>query len=369
MRHLLAVSTLAVVMMVSSPAMAAMTLYANWNGGDPPAGADPSWEGIDFNYSNRLGPPDPAVEFYELMSGTWWTKSTLTASGKFGSGLDATQNPAYPNKATGGYTIANWAIKGNTMLDAAGTMQFWFKPNWDPATEADIHHIVSTQQYYPAEYNGHRVDIIHDVGGANSRLEFTNMGGSATTSVAYDPAKVLADWNHMAICWDAAGTRLYMNGAVAAISPDKMAVAEIGGPSGDDQYLFIGGRQAPPASVDMYGADGIFDDFALYTTALYTGASYDIPGPIDIGPLLFGDLNVDGFVGQADLDIVLGVWGQSVPPADGRADPSSDGFVGQADLDTVLGNWGHGTLLPAIPEPVTLSLLTVGGLTLGKRRR
>jgi len=56
-----------------------------------------------------------------------------------------------------------------------------------------------------------------------------------------------------------------------------------------------------------------------------------------------GDLNLDGFVGQGDLDIVLDNWGDTVPPADPRADPSGDSFVGQADLDVVLDDWGQGT--------------------------
>jgi hypothetical protein len=54
-----------------------------------------------------------------------------------------------------------------------------------------------------------------------------------------------------------------------------------------------------------------------------------------------GDLNGDGFVGQGDLDIVLGAWGCHVAPG-APAAPSADGFVGQADLDIVLGQWGQG---------------------------
>jgi len=58
-----------------------------------------------------------------------------------------------------------------------------------------------------------------------------------------------------------------------------------------------------------------------------------------------GDLNHDDYVGQADLDIVLQYWGQSVEPGH-QADPSGDGYVGQADLDIVLDNWGEGTPPP-----------------------
>ena len=356
--------TLAVIVLVSSPAMAILTLAANWNGGDPPTDAPVTWEESDFDYMNRQSPPYPVENDYALLGiPDWWTAPTITPSGKFGSGLDCTQDPADPNKATGGYLIANYLIEGNLMFDDAGTITLWFKPNWDPATDTEIRHIVSTQQYYPAQYNDHRVDVIVDVAGANSRLEFTNMDGSVTTSVPYDPSRILNDWNHIAIAWDVDGTRLYMNGELAATSPEKMAVS----PSDvEDQYLFIGGRQAPPTSVDMYGADGIFDDFGIYSTALYTGAgTYDLPGEIDT---VRECDDGDGFVGQSDLDIVLGSWGQTVPPGHPCADHDGDGFVGQTDLDTVLSDWGQGTP-PAAPEPATLSVLGLGALALMRRRR
>ena len=69
--------------------------------------------------------------------------------------------------------------------------------------------------------------------------------------------------------------------------------------------------------------------------------------PLTLGGVV-GDVNGDGFVGQGDLDIVLGVWGQSVPPADPRADLTGDGAVGQGDLDRILANWGSGALVPAV---------------------
>jgi hypothetical protein len=86
-----------------------------------------------------------------------------------------------------------------------------------------------------------------------------------------------------------------------------------------------------------------------------------------------GDLNGDGFVGITDLNIVLGNWNQNVPPGDPLADPSADGFVGIDDLNTVLGNWNAGTppvgVLGGIPEPSTLALLAVCGVSLAGRSR
>ena len=61
-------------------------------------------------------------------------------------------------------------------------------------------------------------------------------------------------------------------------------------------------------------------------------------------PDLPGDINGDGFVGLADLDIIMVNWNLFVPEADPRADVSGEGYVGLADLDAVLSNWNTGTL-------------------------
>jgi hypothetical protein len=84
-----------------------------------------------------------------------------------------------------------------------------------------------------------------------------------------------------------------------------------------------------------------------------------------------GDLNGDGFVGIADLNIVLGNWNLNVPPADPLADPSGDNFIGIADLNVVLGNWNAGTPPPGdsayIPEPGSAVVLLLLGLLQLKR--
>lgn len=59
-----------------------------------------------------------------------------------------------------------------------------------------------------------------------------------------------------------------------------------------------------------------------------------------LAPALPGDLNADGRVGSADLDVVRGNWGAFVATGDLLAgDPSGDGLVGSADLDIVRANW------------------------------
>ncbi len=88
--------------------------------------------------------------------------------------------------------------------------------------------------------------------------------------------------------------------------------------------------------------------------------------------VLSGDLDTDGFVGIADLNIVLGNWNQNVTAGDPfLGDPSGDGIVGIGDLNIVLGNWNSGTPpagVGTVPEPATLWLMVAGGVFVGRRR-
>ncbi|MDZ4821212.1 MAG: PEP-CTERM sorting domain-containing protein [Planctomycetota bacterium] len=76
-----------------------------------------------------------------------------------------------------------------------------------------------------------------------------------------------------------------------------------------------------------------------------------------------GDLDGDGFVGQSDLNLILGNWGQSVPPGDPLADYDGSGSIGQGDLNAVLSAWGQGDPpIAAVPEPASLLLMGLAGI-------
>lgn len=127
------------------------------------------------------------------------------------------------------------------------------------------------------------------------------------------------------------------------------------------------------------------DRFQLITAQNYTGVFSEIILPEIAGvwdTSLFetngliqvvsidGDLNGDGFVGAADLDVVLANWGQSVGLGDrAHGDHTGDGFVNDADLQVVMSHFGNG-IPPGtnIPEPGTYTLLSLLGMVFGRHR-
>ncbi len=132
------------------------------------------------------------------------------------------------------------------------------------------------------------------------------------------------------------------------------------GPQLDDggRALVLVADNASGPVLPVVGQQWTAQDQSLYTVKLE-----DVFNAENCSPegCLAGDLDRTGFVGIADLNIILGRWNQVVFPGS-ASDPNVDGFVGIADLNIVLGNWNAGTpplsLIP-IPEPASA---VIGGV-------
>ena len=163
----------------------------------------------------------------------------------------------------------------------------------------------------------------------------------------------------------------------------------------DDLWVFIDGElaldlgglhAADAASAPFVSGDINLDDilgpgdigtthsFDLFFAERYhNDSNFKMETSIPIGVIsgLTGDYNGDGFVSQADLDLVLLNWGDTVVPPAWVATDQFDGVqVSQNELDGVLLNWGDGIPpVTAVPEPASLVWLTLGGAFVAMRRR
>ncbi len=88
-----------------------------------------------------------------------------------------------------------------------------------------------------------------------------------------------------------------------------------------------------------------------------------IPEPV------IGDANLSGFVDDDDLSLLLANW--NVGDEWGEGDFNESGTVDDDDLSLLLANWGAGSspAPAAVPEPVSLLLLALGGAAMLRQRR
>ena len=205
----------------------------------------------------------------------------------------------------------------------------------------------------------------------------------------------LSEANRFAMAADAVehfGIRLAADGTIAAydggtevVEPTELFVADgsilnhsvelrFVDPTDDDPFDGVGQTDMEllynGISVATYRkADGgLSDNFLNWNSNYFAALDNFFVGPFDgeiviEQPGIPGDLNGDGYVGSADLDIVRANWGQTVEVGCLLCgDPSEDGMVGSADLDIVRANWGATSAATAIPEPTSCVLLLASGI-------
>ncbi|MEM7627547.1 MAG: hypothetical protein AAF333_18275 [Planctomycetota bacterium] len=192
---------------------------------------------------------------------------------------------------------------------------------------------------------GDAVELTFDGGGVGTYvLQFTydDSGLSPSEESALDLFwfdELSNDWAH-ATDGNSGGTASFFAGSYA-------------------DFLLGAGSTDPAANLGAFGQDEVGNTF----WAVLDHASIFTLGELLAIDTLTGDYNGDGFVSQADLNLVLLNWGQNVlPPGfdqtaiDGGG--PFDGLISQNELNGVLLNWGNGNPPSvAVPEPGASALM------------
>ncbi len=131
-----------------------------------------------------------------------------------------------------------------------------------------------------------------------------------------------------------------------------------------------------PGDYKVIDAGSIVDNGLAFAAGTDSAWSFTVDaggsGDLDIsyaGGRIMGDVNLSGLVDDDDLSLLLANW--NIGDEWGKGDLNENGTVNDDDLSLLLANWGaDGSAAPeAVPEPMTLGLLAIGGLGVLLRRK
>ena len=152
-------------------------------------------------------------------------------------------------------------------------------------------------------------------------------------------------------------------GASAGIDGDFDGDGDVDADDVDDLCANMGGD---PATYDMDGDGDVDEDDMTYHVETYL--EYDTDGDdIADGQGTFrGDFNADGTVNGTDLSILSGGFGTTTGFAGGNA--NCDTTVNGTDLSILSSVFGN-VATAAVPEPLTMGLMSLGAVALLRRRK
>ena len=133
----------------------------------------------------------------------------------------------------------------------------------------------------------------------------------------------------------------------------------------DDVDILCANMGGDPATYDLDGDGDVDEDDMIFLVEDLIEYDTNGDGTPDGNGTYRGDFNLDGVVNATDLQIMKGSFGSSgVGYASGNA--NCDTVVNATDLQILKDAFGSSA--SAVPEPLTVGLLALGGAALLKRR-
>ena len=198
----------------------------------------------------------------------------------------------------------------------------------------------------------------------NSNLSFYGTAGlMGTFRVVHPNAPGDIEWHTYHSGGETVTGTILGPGAGSTLDGDFDGDGDVDADDVDDLCANMGGDVG---TYDMDGDGDVDEDDMTFHVENYLEYDSDGDGNPDGQGTFRGDFNTDGSVNGTDLSILSGGFGTTTGFAGGNA--NCDATVNGTDLSILSGVFGN-VATAAVPEPLTIGLLSLGSIAMLRRRK